>query len=214
MSTNTASGAQSRLDFTMMYAAHDAFRRDLARLVAAADSTTGDLQAFRAGWTTFTYYLTVHHTSEDNVLWPPVRRQAGSDPDRLALLEAMQEEHSALDPLLEAIDSKLKSGGTARLAADMEELSKVLTAHLDHEETAGLPLVSAVLSKEDWERFGEDQRRQVGTKGAATFFPWLLDGMPESSERKVLALVPPPVRFLYRKTWRPKYQKQSPWGQR
>lgn len=211
MSTNTESGAQSQLDFTMMYAVHDAFRRDLARLAAAADGRTGDLRAFKEGWATFTYYLNIHHTSEDTALWPPVRANAGADAERAAVLDAMEAEHSSLDPLVHRITSQLASGDTARLRENTEALSEALTAHFAHEETAGLPLVGEVLSPAGWEAFGEDQRRQVGTKGAATFFPWLLDSAPESTETKVLALVPPPIRFLFRKTWRPRYQKRSPW---
>ena len=213
MSTNTDFGAQSKLDFTMMYAAHDAFRRDAARLAAAADSTSGDLRAFLAGWTTFKYYLTVHHTAEDGVLWPPVRAKMGTGAARVALLDEMDAEHAALDPLMARIDAKLASGDTGGLRADADELLQVLTDHLAHEENEGLPLIAAVLSEKDWDAFGEEQRRQVGTAGTAQFFPWLLDGAPASTEEKVLSLVPPPIRFLYRKTWRPRYQKRSPWGQ-
>jgi hypothetical protein len=213
MSTNTGIGAQSRLDFTMMYAAHDAFRRDTARLARAADSTTGDLRAFRAGWTTFTYYLHVHHSAEDSVLWPPLRAKMDSAPERLALLDAMEAEHASLDPLMARIGSRLTSGDTGGLRADAEQLDQVLTDHLAHEENDGLPLIDAVLNEKDWDAFGEEQRRQVGTAGTAQFFPWLLDEASAGTEQKVLALVPPPIRFLYRKTWRPRYQKRSPWGQ-
>jgi iron-sulfur cluster repair protein YtfE (RIC family) len=213
MSTDTGTGAQSRLDFTMMYATHDAFRRDLSHLVPAADSRTGDLRAFREGWSMFKYYLTIHHTAEDKSLWPPIRRQVGSDAERLALLDAMEAEHAVLDPLMASVDAMLSSGGTAKLRETMEELAAALTAHLENEEVAGLPLVDAVLSEKEWDVFGEEQRAAVGTKGAAHFFPWVLDGATPGMEEKVLALVPPPIRFLYRKQWRPKYLKRSPWGQ-
>lgn len=213
MSTHTRTGAQSQLDFTMMYAVHDAFRRDLALLVSAADRRTGSLRAFKEGWTTFTYYLNIHHTAEDSTLWPPVRGKIGSDPDRNRLLDEMEAEHAVLDPLVAAIDTQLASGDTSRLREDAEQLCEALMAHLDHEEEEGLPLVRDVVSVKEWDTFGEEQRRQVGTKGAASFFPWLLDGAPAGTEQKVLGLVPPPIRFLYRKTWRPRYQKNSPWGQ-
>lgn len=213
MSTDTGTGAQSQLDFTMMYAVHDAFRRDLALLVTAADDRTGNLRAFREGWTAFKYYLNIHHTAEDGVLWPPLRGRIGADPEQSALLDAMEAEHAVLDPMMDAIDAQLASGDTSRLREETEELCKALMAHLDHEEVEGLPLVRSALTTQEWEAFGEEQRRRVGTKGAASFFPWLLDGAPASTEQKVLGLVPPPIRFLYRKQWRPRYQKRSPWGQ-
>ncbi|HEY5833682.1 hemerythrin domain-containing protein [Streptomyces sp.] len=213
MSIDTGAGATYRLDFTMMYAVHDAFRRDLALLVAATDPRTGSLRAFKEGWATFKYYLTIHHTAEDASLWPPIRRKAGSDPERVALLDAMESEHAVLDPLMDSIDAQLAAGDTARLRETVEELSTALLGHLDHEEVKGLPLIDAVLNEKEWDDFGEEQRNQVGTKGAAQFFPWLLDGAADSTEEKVLGLVPPPIRFLYRKQWRPRYLKRSPWGQ-
>ncbi|MFJ1586788.1 hemerythrin domain-containing protein [Streptomyces sp. NPDC088197] len=212
MSTYTPSDAQSRLDFTMMYAVHDAFRRDLGRLVTAADHKAGSPRAFKEGWKNFTYYLDIHHTAEDTTLWPAMRGRIGSDPERVALLDAMEAEHAVLDPLIAAVDARLAAGDTAGLSQDVERLRDALTSHFDHEEDAGLPLVGAVVTAKQWDAFGAEQRRQVGTKGAATFFPWLLDSAPAATEQKVLALVPPPVRFLFRKTWRPRYEKQSPWA--
>jgi hypothetical protein len=56
-----------RPDVTMMFLAHNAFRRDLARMQAAAaradDPATRT--ALRAGWATFSRYLTIHHLAED-----------------------------------------------------------------------------------------------------------------------------------------------------
>jgi Hemerythrin HHE cation binding domain len=213
MSTATNYDAQStKLDFLMMYAAHDAFRRDLGRLISAAGSLVGDAAAFRQAWETFENYLTIHHTAEDNSLWPPIRAKVGTDPGRTALLDAMEVEHAVLNPIMESVDHQLASGDTANLRATMEELGSALTHHLEHEEADGLPLVDAVLSEKEWAAFGSEQRRAVGLKGGAHFFPWLLDGASPRVEKRVLALVPPPVRFLYRWQWRPGYLKNSPWG--
>lgn len=212
MSTNTDSGAPATLDYTMMFAAHDAFRRDIKRLIAATDPRTGSLRAFKEGWVTFKYYLTIHHSAEDTSLWPPVRRRAGADPERIALLDAMEAEHELLDPLMAKVDRQLAEGSTEGLGTTVRELGAALVAHLEHEEKDGLPLIGAVLPERDWEEFGAEQRRAVGTKGAAAFFPWLLDGASPAMEQQVLSLVPPPVRFLYRKQWRPKYDKRSPWA--
>lgn len=213
MSTATQYDARStKLDFLMMYAAHDAFRRDLARLIPAADTRIGDPAVFRQGWQTFKDYLTIHHTAEDGFLWPPIRARVGADPERTALLDAMAAEHAVLDPVMDSVDRQLAAGDTSKLRATMEELGTALTAHLEHEELAGLPLVDAVLTAKEWDTFGQEQRRAIGFKGGAHFFPWVLEGASPAVERRVLGLVPPPVRFLYRKQWRPKYLRNSPWG--
>lgn len=219
MSTAAAYDAQTTtLDFLMMYAAHDAFRRDAARLLAAtsagpgARTGAGDLAAFRGGWEVFRTYLTIHHTAEDTHLWPPVRGRLGGDPEGEALLDDMEAEHAVLDPLMESVDAQLAAGDTARLRATVAELGEALAEHLEHEEAAGLPLVDAVLTAAEWDAFGQAQRQAVGLRGGAHFFPWLLEGAPPAVERRVLALVPPPVRFLYRWRWRPRYLEDSPWG--
>lgn len=212
MSVDTRYGAPSRHDFLMMYATHDAFRRDLERLAAAAEPRTGSLRAFKEGWKTFTYYLTIHHACEDRALWPPVRRKAVGDPARVAVLDAMEAEHGALDPLMASVDAQLASGDTRRLPETVAELSAALTAHLENEEAKGLPLLDALLSEKEWGAFENEQRDAVGVTGAARFFPWVLDGAPAAVEEKALALLPSPVRFLYRRQWLPKYRKNSPWG--
>ncbi|WP_329172286.1 hemerythrin domain-containing protein [Streptomyces sp. NBC_01477] len=212
MSTDTRYDTQSKLDFAMMYAAHDAFRRDVARLITAADARTGDPAAFRHGWADFARYLTIHHTAEDNSLWPPIRARVGGDAGRVALLDAMEAEHAVLDPLMDSVGEQLETGDTSRLRATLEELAAALTAHLAHEETEGLPLVDAVLTEQEWDAFGQEQRRTIGLRGAAHFFPWMLEGASPQVEQRVLAIVPPPVRFLYRRQWRPRYDRKSPWG--
>ncbi|MBF6228660.1 hypothetical protein IU470_26580 [Nocardia abscessus] len=53
------------IDFTIMYATHDAFRRDLTRLATAAAAGHADAPGIHAGWANFTRQLHVHHTVED-----------------------------------------------------------------------------------------------------------------------------------------------------
>ena len=64
-------------DLTIMLAAHDAFRRDLARLArAAAAADLSDPVRHRsvaAGWELFKHELHLHHTAEDQVIWPALR---------------------------------------------------------------------------------------------------------------------------------------------
>jgi uncharacterized protein (DUF2236 family) len=61
----------------MMLAAHDAFRRDLTRLARAAGaadlSGPARRQSVAAGWDMFKRQLHLHHTAEDEVIWPVLR---------------------------------------------------------------------------------------------------------------------------------------------
>jgi hemerythrin HHE cation binding domain-containing protein len=84
--------------WTLMHAQHDAFRRDLD------DPLATDRRSVRARWTLFRDQLHFHHTAENTAMWPPVRAKLTGDPVGLALMDAMEEEHKLIDPLLAATD--------------------------------------------------------------------------------------------------------------
>ena len=72
-------------DLTIMLAAHGALRRDLERLALAADFANlpdpGGRASVRAGWETFKRQLHLHHTAEDMVVWPALRRRLPASDD-------------------------------------------------------------------------------------------------------------------------------------
>jgi hypothetical protein len=168
-------------------------------------------QALRGSWTTFNQYLTIHHTAEDVLLWPPMRAKLGTHGENHGLLDEMLDEHSRLEPLLRAIDNALRQASPARLTGLFAELADVLVGHFEHEEKAVLPLVQQTLSADEWDDFSNDQRNRIGLRGAEWFFPWLLDDAPPDMREFVLALVPPPVRLAYKVVWEPRYRRRSPW---
>jgi hemerythrin-like domain-containing protein len=200
-------------DVTMMYVVHKTFRRELARMqAAAAQADNPDLhQALRGSWTTFNQYLTIHHTAEDEMLWPPMRTKLGTRGQDLGLLDQMLDEHSRLEPVLREIDNALQQSSPANLASLFGELTDVLVSHFEHEEKAVLPLVQQTLSADEWDDFSNDQRNRIGLRGAEWFFPWLLDDAPPDMREFVLALVPPPLRLAYKAVWEPRYCRRSPW---
>lgn len=216
MSSTTGSGERHRIDTSMMYAVHDAFQRDLDRLTALADrgaeSGAANGPAVWACWERFKTFLHVHHTAEDTHLWPVLRAKVAGRPAELAVLEQMENEHTGLTALLDAVDTALSASGTPhQLKPHAERLSRGLTAHCEHEEDIALPLVADLLTSQEWAAFGAEQRRQLGLSGAASFFPWLLDGATDEVQRAVLAVLPPPVRLLYRALWRPRYLRGPRW---
>jgi hypothetical protein len=197
------------VDFTMMYVAHDAFARDLRRMVSAVEGSAVTPSA-RAGWAMFAYQLHVHHTAEDEALWPPLRAKVATA-DELAVLEEMEIEHAQLEPLLERIDIALADHDGPSLLEPVQALSAGLAAHMEHEETAALPLVAERLGVSGWREFGAHFRKTQGLRAAADFFPWLLDEAPAASRARVLRILPPPARLLYRAVWKPRYQRTPRW---
>ena len=193
------------VDFTMMYAAHDAFSRHLEWIAEALERDGEVSGATAARWTLFATQLHIHHTAEDESLWPMLRSAIAS-PGELAVLDAMGAEHAQLDPQLERIDAQTGAGFASDAAASVRELSAGLAWHMRHEENAALPLIDAYLGRAGWTEFGKYIRATQGISGAAVYLPWLLDGAPADLAKRILAVLPPPVRVLYRAVWRRRYR--------
>lgn len=205
-----------RLDMTMMYVAHDAFRRELRRLAQIASGTGDDprrILSVAAGWKMFKDYLRVHHTSEDDALWPALRAvPSGSQEDR-ALIAAMEAEHAAIDPMLAAIDEALADleTGPRRLGDLVDGLAGTLNGHLGHEEKECLPLIDRTLSEQQWQSFSEIHRQRIGAQ-VSQYLPWLLDGVSDDAAAAILARLPEPARAAYRNAWRDAYAQLDLWG--
>jgi hypothetical protein len=200
-----------KVDFTFMYAAHDAFNRDLRRLAAAAGSGRIADPAVRTGWATFKKQLHIHHTAEDRWLWPALRDKV-TRPDEVSVLDAMEAEHLGLDPLLSRVDASLTATGLAGLTENAGALASALAAHMEHEEDHALPLVEQHLGPEGWAAFGKAAGKSGGLRGAAELFPWILDGAPADTSTRLLGMLPPPARLLYRTLWRPGYARTPRWA--
>jgi hypothetical protein len=202
---------QGDVDFTMMYVAHDAFTRDLRRMAAACRQRLAFTPETHAGWVAFTTYLRIHHTAEDTSLWPRLRAQA-LRPDEVLVIDMMEREHAQIDPHLESVEAAFAETDTARLADGVQALTAGVTAHMRHEEEKALPLVENHLGREGWAAFGREIRKTQGIRAGAEYLPWLLDEAPDATQAKVLRLLPPPVRFLYRRIWAPRYRRTPRWN--
>ncbi|HLU73910.1 MAG TPA: hemerythrin domain-containing protein [Nonomuraea sp.] len=197
-----------RLDMSMMFAMHDALRRELERLAVVAAKTGDDPRRIlktAVGWELFKTFLRVHHTAEDVALWPAMR--AAVSPDGLALLDAMEDEHAAIDPLLDAVDAALadRDHGAERLGGLVDALAAGLGGHLRHEESEGLALIDATLGEEQWRRFGQTHREGIG--GDPRYLPWLLDSQDPRRVAAVLDAMPAGIKEAYRDEWRPAYDR-------
>ncbi len=200
------------VDFTMMYIAHDAFTRDLQRMASACERGQALTPGTLAGWAMFTKQLHIHHTTEDNSLWPKLRA-AVSAPAETAILDAMEAEHGQIDPQLERVDAAIAARDETGLADSIHTLAADLAAHMRHEENEALPLIATYLGPAGWAEFGQDIRKtQGGLRGGAEYLPWVLDDAPPTARARVLRLLPAPARLLYRLVWAPKYHRTPRWG--
>jgi hypothetical protein len=227
--TDAARHGTGDADLTIMIAAHDAFRRDLTRLAraaAAADlSDPARRRSVNAGWELFKRQLHMHHTAEDEIIWPALRPRLAHSQAALSVLDAMEEEHERIDPLLAAVDAALArqaaspgaaspgggSPGEDRLADVIDVLASTLTGHLAHEERDGLPLIGVALSAAEWRSAGFKMARRNGMSSGGEMFAWILDGAGREDAAARLGALPPPLRLLYRAVWKPRFDKTPRW---
>lgn len=197
-------------DLTGMYVMHHAFRRDLRRVRgAAAHTPLGDVaawQALAAWWGRLGSYLHEHHAKEDEALWPLLleRVDAAGDTEGRALLEAMESEHAAIDPALEAVGVLLDmlAGAAAapqvreQLVLEADAAEQLLDAHLAHEETEAVALLQRHVDGEEWTRLERSRLAQKpGPRELLLFLPWIADELDEQVLAHLLGGAAP-VRWL------------------
>ena len=184
----TAMTTTSRADVTMMYLIHDAIRRDLDRLedglhqlasMHAGPRRRALVGALERTWADLDDYLHEHHATEDELLWPMLRRHC---PLTGELLDELEGQHAALTPLVRDCRSAMTRALTsyptfedATRAADIVgALRGELRAHLAHEEAAAMPYIVDHLGPH-WDAFEARQRKAAGVSGLTRFLPWVLD---------------------------------------
>jgi hemerythrin-like domain-containing protein len=185
----------------MMFAIHDALRRDLDRI--------SNMETRSDGWDFFERMLHAHHNAEDELLWPVVREAVAGRPDDVALVDRMETEHAAVAPALDAVDrafSQVETMSDARATLDAR-----VREHLTHEEEAALPMIDRSLSEDQWMAFGQGSTRFIGDD-MPRFFPWVVVGADEPVAAHLLSMTPPPVRETYENTWRRDFLARDRWA--
>lgn len=206
----------TKLDLSIMYAVHDALRRDLfkvAEVLGGGPEHTRRVLSDSRRWQFFTAFLTVHHTAEDEALWPLVA--AKTDDAGRALLDAMEAEHGYLDPLLERVGLLMADtdADPVELSDALVLLREALVQHLGHEEREALPLLDSTLSPEEWKAFGDKHRELIGEE-ARTYLPWLLDGLDEDRIKQLIGRMPEPLISAYHEEWKAAYDALPDWERR
>ena len=225
--TSAARHGTGDADLAIMLAAHAALRRDLVRL--AHVTARADLhdparhESIAAGWDLFKHELHLHHTAEDDLIWPALRPRLVHSASAQSTLDAMEEEHTWIDPLLAAVDEAFAAQpGTAadRLPDAVDALTSTLTGHLGHEERDALPLIGVALTASEWRRVGFRMSRRNGLSTTGEMFAWMLDNptptitpgaTPTPGTPATLRTLPPPFRLLYRARWKPRYEATPRW---
>jgi hemerythrin-like domain-containing protein len=204
-----------KLEMSMMFAVHEALRRELVRINRVANQADGDpRKSLRSalGWELFKKFLDVHHVSEDLAVWPVLHERVAGDSEKTELINALEAEHAGIDPLLKAIDEAAADldSGYQRFGDLVDELITSLNRHLDHEESDGLDLIDATLTPEEWLRFAVLHSDRIGTD-SSLYMPWLLDDASPQTLSTILGGFPEQLLTAYREQWGPHYSTLTLW---
>ena len=203
-------------DMEVMRILHRAFRRDGGRLEQAAErygtQEAAAHEALLIGWQGMSWSLHHHHTVEDTHIWPAIRDKVAGTPEA-EILDAMEEEHSRIDPAIERIDRAFADpdAGVDAVAESIGAFLDLLRGHLAHEEGDAFPLIRRFITKGEWDALNKAAVKELSLSEIATLGPWVLDGATPDEVRTVLSELPPPVRALHRYWWNPRYLRTRRW---
>lgn len=194
------------IDMVMMYVMHHAFRRDLDAFVPAVRNTpAGDRRTWQrlaVRWELFAEALHEHHTTEDDLVWPELGRLV--PPEDLAVLEAMAEEHTEIDPLLASCGAGFRrlaqredEDARAALAVRVSAAREALRRHLAHEESEAIAVIQRAVTADDWARIEAEINRGGSLRAAVRVVPWVAYGVPREARDRVFVQVAGPFRLLW-----------------
>ena len=206
-----------RVDVADMLALHRGLRREFRLMPRLVDSVTaGDRSRARAVDAHLEMELASlhnHHEGEDAALWPALLATGAVSPE---LTTAMETQHAELDVVIgdvhqarTAWSADAAAAGRDRLAERLRDLSPMLDAHLDAEESEALPMVELHLTVEDWSRLGDESRRRLPSSPREQL---LLLGVlledADAHEREVIAAQMPAVaRLVWKVAGHPYYRR-------
>ena len=167
---------------TKILTAHHGFRRDLTCFATALTTFDRDRTAALAEeWMHFRTVLHHHHVVEDTGLFPDLR---ANQPTVVATVDELEQQHRAIDPLLERGDRLF-----ADLATNVVEAREVIVAliellavHLDLEEHIAIPFLRAA---KQFPSLPEDALATL-----ADGFAWSTAGLASDVIAQVDALLP------------------------
>jgi hypothetical protein len=185
--------------------AHAGFRTEYGRLAGAAGATrdAAHAQLIEDQIELVSSHLKHHHGDEDAWMWPLLRSRR---PGAVAALDALEEQHERIDPLLHAVTDT--SRPLADRAAPMRELHQLLNEHLNNEERDAVPILRAVVLPDEFAAAADRAMAGVPKKQLPTLFGWLASCGEPAQVASVLTTFPWPVRLLFKGLWWPAYRRR------
>jgi hypothetical protein len=192
MTTNTAPRADL-IGFTLT---HKLFRNELPRLAGAfAGAARGAVVSaiLEDHLRLVTDHLLRHHQEEDEFHWPVLGVRA---PEAVPLLDRLEREHVHMDPLLAAARDRRRP--VIYRAGVLSELTDLVTAHLDEEDRAIVPLLERHITGPEQFESMQRSRAKIPASDELRVLAMMLASATEDEARRMLAPLPDEVVDAWR----------------
>ncbi|MEI5098507.1 hemerythrin domain-containing protein [Streptomyces sp. PmtG] len=195
---------------------HRIFRREsrvMAELIGrVTPGDTARAAALAGSWRTYAAGLHLHHTGEDELLWPKLRARAELDAE---LVSRMQAQHRELSANLEEVEMLLARWAAHTSAAEGADLAealahhhRILCAHLDEEERAVMPLVARHVTEAEWRAVGDRGLAEVPRNRRLIALGAILEDATAQERAEFLGRLPAPARLMWHLVGRRQYRRE------
>jgi DUF438 domain-containing protein len=192
------------VDIRAMLLIHRVLRREIGALprlfrgAAGNPARAGQVSAHTAEMLEF---LHVHHSGEDELLWPVLRTRVALEAE---LIDQMEADHRQVAAAVERLNRDLPDWGRTadaatgeQLASTAESLYAALESHLAEEELRILPLVSEHLTEQEWDALGEHGFAAIPPKRRLVVLGHILEEADPAERAHFVTKVPAPARIAF-----------------
>lgn len=187
-----------------MVVVHRAFRRELAviptlvRAVGAGDTRRAAVVADHARLVLLGLHL--HHTSEDELLWPKLLERDAPDNE---LVRRMEAQHHVVEELVDRLGpaitrwvAEARPAVSEEVASTFDRLRTALLEHLDDEEAHILPIAARTVTQQEWDELGEHGTSEMRPAQLPLMFGMVLEEATPQEHDMMMSVLPAPARFL------------------
>ena len=207
---------QSPIDTHDMILIHRVIRREIGQLPRLLRGAAGDPVRARlvgAHAAEMLDFLHIHHSGEDELLYPLLRERVTLDRE---LIDRMEAQHAEVSAAIDEVRTAIPKWSTTadveiaeRLATRIEGMLPVLLEHLREEEDLILPIVAVSISQEEWDALGKHGFGAVPGKRRLMMLGYIIEETDDGERRKFMLNVPPPARLAYKVIGRRQFAKET-----
>jgi hemerythrin-like domain-containing protein len=147
-------------------------------------------------------FLHTHHTGEDELLFPLLRKRTTLDPE---LMDRMDAQHAQADEAVTAVNADLPAwtatadaAAGERMAARIETMMPTLIDHLAEEEQKLLPVVAVTLTQSEWDTLGKHGMSAIPLTRRLVILGHITEEADDAERQRFMQVIPAAARLAYK----------------